>query len=854
MSVGNILVQGVAFLVILLLLVLTALGTWIVPGPEPVYLKGGPRFEQDITADAIAALVASRGMASPPQRTYFVAQYERPLTPSERTRLASQIDVEFLDAIPANAYIVSVPTVGGGPVMQRLFLSDPAARTLVDIKEKDKLSQQLYFVDPNTGLLVEDIPAGISYIQSPGVLGATNLAMFVRFYADVPLARQRELLKDYTDDDEDEHVDATAPSFGLWTVMVPAGSLVALAELPEVQSIEPGLPPLVNDMDVAGPWVGAAASVVETGSGVRMGQWEKCMPDNSHADLGNVIKMDVDSVLCENGSNDHATMVAGAIVADGSTFSNYPGIAPDAEILAFDVNSFPSEIIDEYVTALLLGTTLTNSSFGFEIDDLFFEVMSEPHLWYRTMNGHYDRVTSARTASGEMIATGRKITVVASTGNRGDDAWWSGTRVRNSAKNVITVGGISTGPDAANNAPMSQGGRGPTGDGRLSPLLVAPSIEYKPDDWGIKSSFPGNGQGQSWGTSFSTPIVSGVAALASEKFVAKCGGGPPAPADLRAVLVHTAEDLTDAGMEVFGLDNPEGNPPMRSKMQSSASIHPEVNPVLQYIGPDFIFGYGLVKANKAVEIIGRSRFVRDSIEQGLINYPVHIDNDSLDNGERLRVTLAWDDPPFSDSGSVPSPSTGFLQNDLDLVVIDPDGKRYYPWVLDKDTPGALATQSTSEDDFDAGPVKRDKRNTIEQVDIAFPTASLGDTWTIQVRGANMLLGPQDFTLVSEAIKPATSCGEIPSTVDLFPPQPPDSPFEFCLLIIALVMLALLLFVLLRWVYYYYLQEAGPTRAYLMTFLALLFVLLVLYLLLHGVIVAVAVLIAAFVAYFYANPP
>ena len=603
MSVGNILVQGVAFLVILLLLVLTALGTWIVPGPEPVYLKGGPRFEQDITADAIAALVASRGMASPPQRTYFVAQYERPLTPSERTRLASQIDVEFLDAIPANAYIVSVPTVGGGPVMQRLFLSDPAARTLVDIKEKDKLSQQLYFVDPNTGLLVEDIPAGISYIQSPGVLGATNLAMFVRFYADVPLARQRELLKDYTDDDEDEHVDATAPSFGLWTVMVPAGSLVALAELPEVQSIEPGLPPLVNDMDVAGPWVGAAASVVETGSGVRMGQWEKCMPDNSHADLGNVIKMDVDSVLCENGSNDHATMVAGAIVADGSTFSNYPGIAPDAEILAFDVNSFPSEIIDEYVTALLLGTTLTNSSFGFEIDDLFFEVMSEPHLWYRTMNGHYDRVTSARTASGEMIATGRKITVVASTGNRGDDAWWSGTRVRNSAKNVITVGGISTGPDAANNAPMSQGGRGPTGDGRLSPLLVAPSIEYKPDDWGIKSSFPGNGQGQSWGTSFSTPIVSGVAALASEKFVAKCGGGPPAPADLRAVLVHTAEDLTDAGMEVFGLDNPEGNPPMRSKMQSSASIHPEVNPVLQYIGPDFIFGYGLVKANKAVEII-----------------------------------------------------------------------------------------------------------------------------------------------------------------------------------------------------------------------------------------------------------
>ncbi|MGI9235775.1 MAG: S8 family serine peptidase [Woeseiaceae bacterium] len=844
----QVLIDSATFLLILLLLVLAA---WIwrpAPGPEPIYLKGGERYEENITDDAVIALESARGMVSPPQRTYFVAQYERPLTPSERTRLASEMDVRFLDAIPANSYIVSVPTVGGGPVMQRLLRSDPAARALVDVRHEDKLSLELYAFDPALGTIAEDVPA---FIESPGPSGVTYQELFVRFYADVPVSKQRQLLKDYTDGVWDGHVDMTAPSYGLWTVLLPQGNLIALAERPEVQSIEPGPPATENDMDAAKPLVGVSAAVTETGNGVRIAQFEGCMADDSHNDLGNVTKIDVATANCLAGDDyDHATMVAGAMIGDGTDFANHTGIARDAEILAFDTEGYTSEIIDEYVVALLLGTHLTNSSFGFELNDLFYEVQSQPHLWYRTINGHYDRVTSARTASGTTVASGRQMTVIASTGNSGDLAHWGGTRVRNSAKNVITVGGISTGSGSAENAPMSQGGRGPTGDGRLSPLLVAPSIEHTDATaWGIKATVPVDTLGQGWGTSYSTPIVSGVAALATEKFLAVCNDGRPAPADIRAVLVHTARDLTAAGLEIYG--KPSG-----SEVRSSSVHHPDINPALEYIGPDFVFGYGLVQADKAIQAIGGSRFLRGSIDQGVIEYPIAISSGSLD-GDHLRVTLAWDDPPFSDSGAVPSPATGFLQNDLDLVVIDPNGKRHYPWVLDKNNPGVPATQSISGGGLGAEAVKRDRRNTVEQVHIEVPQAlSLAgsNTWTIQVRGSNMLLGPQAFTLVSEAIKPATMCGEIPSVVIPFPPQPPGNPFDFEFLYLALFMLAILLFVLVRWVYYHYVQITGPLRAALMALLALFVVLFVLFLLLQWAVVLVAFVIAFFVAYFYANSP
>ena len=264
----QVLIEGATFLLILLLLVLAAWISLPASGPEPIYLKGGPRFEQNITYDAVtSARCRTRSMASPPQRTYFAAQYERPLTPSERTRLASEMDVRFLDAIPANSYIVSVPTTGGGPVMQRLLLSDPAARALVDIRHEDKLSLELYELDPAISVRLPRM--SLRSFKSTGAV-RNNLSRTVR-----PLLCGRPV------------VAATRTAQGLHRQLFGVRTSTLLfhrtvcgqfccrkatslrsRERPEVQSVEPGPPPTENDMDAARPAIGL--------ENVSSRNWQRC--------------------------------------------------------------------------------------------------------------------------------------------------------------------------------------------------------------------------------------------------------------------------------------------------------------------------------------------------------------------------------------------------------------------------------------------------------------------------------------------------------------------------------------------------------------------------------------------------
>lgn len=840
------LAQAIGFLLVLLLLAATAYLAQSSPGPEPIYLKGGERQEQGISSDALDDLGIALGMTPMPPRMYFVAQYERPLPRGERDSLESQLGIRYLDALPANSYIVSVPTINGQTILDELLIRDPPARAIVSISDQDKVSPALYQLDPN-GVPIENPPP---YVLRPGLGGVINQELLIRFFADVPLDRQRDVLRAYTDSAGDDHVVATQPVNGIWTVEAPESQLFNIAKEYEVQSVEPTTPPIVNDMNQARGRVAVDAGVTETGSGVVIAQWEICMPDISHGDLGDIWQIDTDSVECTNGTNpntnnSHATLVAGVITGDGIVLTDYPGIAPDSRIVAFNAYN-GAEVIDEYITAIGLGATISNNSWGLSYAEDLFSLVENSLLWYPVLASHYDATTSARTAGGDLIGLGKRTTIVASTGNEGHSAPWFATRIANSAKNVITVGGVSSGQDTATNDPMTQSGRGPTGDGRLSPLLVAPSIEREiaEVDWGIRSTARGGGSAQSWGTSFSTPIVSGLAALVTEKYRNMCGGTNPVPAEIRALLVHTATDLTNAEDEVIGLDG--GSFPQAAWQYHSGTKFGD-----EYVGPDFIFGYGQPQGAAAIAAVDRSNFVTGDIEQGLIDYPVFINSAALENG-RLRVTLAWDDPPFSDTGGAPSEQSGFLQNNLDLVVIDPDGETYYPWVLDHSAPGEPAQQNDTTQFAFAPAALRDNRNTIEQVDIAVPLDLQNQTWTIRVWGTNMLLGPQEFTLVSQAIQPETDCGDIPNIVDLYPPVPPDNPLYFCLLIIAIIILALLIFALLLHMYNYYEQKSGWQTAIVNIILMLLFLLIVFYLLMRWAINPLAIFLMVLTIYAFIN--
>jgi hypothetical protein len=77
---------------------------------------------------------------------------------------------------------------------------------------------------------------------------------------------------------------------------------------------------------------------------------------------------------------------------------------------------------------------------------------------------------------------------------------------------------------------------------------------------------------------------------------------------------------------------------------------------------------------------------------------------------------------------------GALVNDLDLVLLDPNGVRQHVWTLDPLDPSAAAVRT-----------QPDHLNNLEQVLVSAP---LPGTWQVEVRGHSVPVGPQSFSLVS----------------------------------------------------------------------------------------------------------
>jgi len=328
------------------------------------------------------------------------------------------------------------------------------------------------------------------------------------------------------------------------------------------------------------------------------------------------------------------------------------------------------------------------------------------------------------------------MSVVEAVGNEGTDSDGDGRVNRGSllggatAKNVLSMGGCeseATGiegkaaltyqeleevfsgefPESPLRGDSSVGGtdgmaafssRGPTRDGRIKPDLVAPATDMLTLASGGTESAPGvfpsttPGYVKAYGTSLAAAQAARyINTLRS--YLLSARGEEPTAALLKAFMVNGAVDLTPGQYGEEDAEVPEA--------------------------PNIVEGWGRLSLG-SVMLQDSWVKVLDDLE-GMRLDESRVFKLEIPSGEELRVTLAWSDYPSLPEARV------HLVNDLDLRVIDPEGRSHYP----------------------NGRSSRDPLNNVERV--VLDIAEMPGDYTVEITAWNIPISPQPFALVVQAL-------------------------------------------------------------------------------------------------------
>lgn len=212
------------------------------------------------------------------------------------------------------------------------------------------------------------------------------------------------------------------------------------------------------------------------------------------------------------------------------------------------------------------------------------------------------------------------------------------------------------------------------------------------------------------GTSFSAPVVTGVAALARKWFLDR-GVSAVSPSLIKAALIATAEDLGPSGLT--------GNDP-----------RPSPN-----------YGWGRVNLNRLTDSAARF-YVRDNEGLAVVTGTQRTWTRTVGNSATATlIVLVWSDPASDVTGN----SQAALKNNLGLAVDEVGGTRFWRGNNFQENVAGVDTGYSYRFSAGQSPLM-DGINNVEAIFIPANTFSAGQQLTLKVTGENVTAGTQKFAV------------------------------------------------------------------------------------------------------------
>lgn len=417
--------------------------------------------------------------------------------------------------------------------------------------------------------------------------------------------------------------------------------------------------------------------------------WDGGSTRATHQEYGSRIEIG-DGVTTLNKNSSHANHITGTILATGIV-PNAKGVAYQANAITYDWNNDLSEAIK----AAKNGMLLSNHSYGY--DPKYID-----HWWF----GAY---TNTSRGWDELMYNAPYYLMVKAAGNNGNNSAYNILPLNKNSmcdkldpsatvKNNLVVAATNTANinavgDLMSVAIAKFSSQGPTDDLRIKPDIAGNGVGIYSTDANSDTSYK-----YMSGTSMAAANVTASLLLLQQHYKS-LHFNPMKAATLKGLALHTADD---AGA----------------------------------IGPDVVFGWGLLNTKKAAETIsqiGKSSLIEENTLATGSSYSITVTSDGTNP---LIASISWTDPPGTANTGTANLTTLVLVNDLDIRITKET--TFEPYKLT-----SITSNATGDNTVDP----------YERIDINGATG----TYTITVTHKGTLSsGLQDYSLVVTGVLNSSS--------------------------------------------------------------------------------------------------